>query len=143
MLKKIKIYADLVADLFHRGHVEFLKKAKAIMHNSYLVVGIHSDKDCTIYKRKPIFSMEDRIEIVNACKYVDEIIPNAPLEITQNFIKLHKIDLVVHGDDLTDFHININYRIPLKLGIMRTIPYYKGISSTEIINRIRSMEWEK
>ncbi len=131
-----RVYTDLVADLFHRGHVELLKKAKATTENTHLIVGIHSDEDCVSYKRKPLFSMEDRVEIVRACKYVDEVIPNAPLEISQDFLRLHNIDIVVHGDDMTEFHRNVNYRVPIELGIMRTVPYYKGISTTEIIKEI-------
>ncbi len=132
-----RVYVDLVADLFHRGHVEFLKKAKATAENTHLIVGIHSDEDCSSYKRKPLFPMEDRVEIVRACKYADEVIPNAPLEITHDFLKFHNIDIVIHGDDMTEFHQNVNYRVPIELGIMRTIPYYKGISTTEIIKEIK------
>jgi cytidyltransferase-like protein len=142
MSETIRIYADMIADLFHRGHVEFIKKAKHLTVNSHLIIGIHSDQDCISYKRKPIFSMEDRVEIIKSCKYVDEIITNAPLKITKNFIKIHKINIVTHGDDLTNFLININYKYPIEVGIMKTVPYYKGISSTDIIKRIKDIKWE-
>ena len=39
----MRVYAEMVADLFHRGHVEFLKRARAL--GDYLIVGVMSDED--------------------------------------------------------------------------------------------------
>ena len=66
------IYCDMVADLFHYGHVNFLKQCHKL--GDYLIVGIHSDKDVESYKRKPILSFEERIKVVQACKYVDKVV---------------------------------------------------------------------
>ena len=49
----------MVADLFHYGHVEFLRQAKQL--GDHLIVGICSDNDVKSYKRKPILSMEERM----------------------------------------------------------------------------------
>ena len=38
--------------------------------------------------------MEERIKVISSCKYIDKIIPNTPLTITHDYIKLHKIDLI-------------------------------------------------
>jgi len=138
MSKKVRIYADVVADLFHRGHVEFLKKIKTLYKNTYIIIGIMSDKEVIKYKRKPIFSADDRAEIMKSCKYVDEIIFEPPFYITENFLKEHNIDLVVHGEDMTEFLKKYNYEVPIKLGIMKTVPYYDKISTTQIINKILS-----
>lgn len=138
------VYVDMVADLFHRGHVEFLKKAKTTEADVYIIAGIHSYEDCRLLKRRPIYSMEDRVAIVGACRYVDKVIPSAPLEITEEFLKAYKIDIVVHGDDMNRFHKNVNYRVPIELGIMRTVPRYKKMSTTEIIKKIRGeLSWGK
>ena len=48
----------MVADLFHYGHVEFLKQANAF--GDHLLVGIHSDETVQANKRIPILSMEER-----------------------------------------------------------------------------------
>jgi len=82
--------------------------------------------------------MKDRIEIMKNCKLVDKVIKNAPILITNNFLELHKIDIVVHGDDMTNFLKKNNYPIPIKLGIMRIVPRWKGISTTEIIKKIKN-----
>ncbi len=58
----IRVYADMVADLFHYGHVEFLKKARAL--GDYLLVGIHGDDVLVSYKRRPILTMEERVASV-------------------------------------------------------------------------------
>ena len=48
----ITVYVDMVADLFHLGHVEFLRKAKE--HGDVLKVGIHNDETVEGSKRKPV-----------------------------------------------------------------------------------------
>ena len=50
----IRVYADMVADLFHHGHLEFLKKASAM--GDYLIIGIMSDYDAANVKRQPILN---------------------------------------------------------------------------------------
>lgn len=139
MSKQIKIYADMVADIFHRGHIEFLKKISKLYKNSYIAIGVLSDETVAQYKRKPIFCTEDRIEIIRNCRFVDEIIYDAPLFITNEFLKLHKIDIVAHGDDMTNFFKKYNYPIPIKLGIMRTVPRWGKTSTTKIIEKIKKL----
>ncbi len=129
----------MVADLFHRGHVEFLKKISKLEKNSYIIVGIHSDEMVSSYKRKPIFNMEDRVEIIKFCSCVDKVISNVPLLITKDFLEFHKIDIVVHGDDMTDFLKEYNYPVPIKMGIMREVGYWDGISTTFIIEKIKNI----
>ncbi len=63
-----RIYIDGVFDLFHRGHLESIIKAKNALddpNNTYLIVGVVSDEDCVVYKRQPIINEEDRYEIIN------------------------------------------------------------------------------
>ena len=130
-----RVYVDMVADLFHCGHVNFLKKAR--QHGNYLIVGLNSDEDCAGYKRKPIMNLQERVDSVKACRYVDEVLPNAPLVITDEWIKKHKIDVVVHGDDFDKEKIRKYYAAAIDKGIFKTVPYTKGISTTEILNRIK------
>ena len=42
-------------------------------------------------------NMNERIKVVEACRYVDQVIPDAPLVITEEYLKKHNIDLVIHG----------------------------------------------
>ena len=61
--KKI-IYATMVGDLFHRGHLEFIKKAKRL--GNFLIIGLHPDDLAKRYKREPIISFEDRKKIIES-----------------------------------------------------------------------------
>ena len=131
-----RIYADLVADLFHYGHVEFLKQARSL--GDYLAVGITADDQVATYKRRPILTMEERVASVSGCRFVDEVLPNAPLIIDRAWIEKHDIDLVVHGDDFSQEQMKYFYGVPLRMGIFRTVRYTPGISTSEIIRRINA-----
>jgi cytidyltransferase-like protein len=130
-----RVYVDMVGDLFHVGHINMLKQARS--YGDCLIVGIHSDKTVESYKRTPILSEKERYEIVRNCKLVDEVITDAPLVITKDYIKENKIDFVIHGDD-TNVLFNEQHKIPLEMGIMKYVKYTKGISTSEIIKRIKN-----
>ncbi|MCB1110202.1 MAG: adenylyltransferase/cytidyltransferase family protein [Chlamydiia bacterium] len=134
--KQVRVYVDIVGDLFHAGHVQFFQKARA--EGDYLIVGIHGDETCTNYKRKPILSLEERRIAIEACRYVDEVIVNVPIGITEEWIKKYDIDLVIHGDDFSEVNKNIHYGVPIRMGIFKTVPYTQGISTTDIIKRVIS-----
>ena len=130
----MRVYADMVADLFHWGHVEFLRHAREF--GDELVVGVHNDEDCASYKRYPVMTMDERVRMVGTCSYVDEVLPNAPLQVTDEWIDRHGIDLVVHGDDLSDEQLEFWYGVPIARGMFKTVSYTPGISTTEIVRRI-------
>ncbi len=137
----IRVYADMVADLFHYGHVEFLRQTSAL--GGYVLVGVNADDVVEAHKRKPIQTMEERMASVKACRYVDEVIPNAPWVFDPTWIAKYNIDLVVHGDDYTDEQRRHIYQVPIEMGILRTVTYTKGISTTEIIRRRKDLQPEK
>ena len=134
----IRVYVDMVADLFHYGHVNFLRQARK--HGDYLLVGVHADETVMRYKRRPIFSMEERVASVKHCRYVDEVISDAPLTIDRAWIEQHEIDLILHGNDLSRETEESWYRTPIEMGIFRSVAYTPGISTTEIIARIKAAE---
>jgi cytidyltransferase-like protein len=132
----VNVYLDMCADLFHWGHVNMLKNAKAM--GDKLIVGIHSDETIRSYKRDPIMNMKERIMVVEACKYVDNVVPDAPLVITEEYIKKHNIGLVIHGhSEEENEKYNFMYNIPHKMGIFKRVEYTEGISTSEIIKRLK------
>jgi len=137
----IRVYADMVADLYHYGHIEFLRQVSAL--GDYVLVGINADDVAEAHKRKPIQSMEERVASVAASRYVDEVIPNAPWVFDPTWIKKYSIDLVVHGDDYSVEKQQYIYRIPIEMGIFRTVAYTKSISTTEIIRRCKESQLGK
>ena len=132
----IRVYADMAADLFHYGHMAFLERARA--QGDYLLVGVHSDEVLRSYKREPILTMQERVASVAGCRWVDEVLPNAPLKTERAWIEKHDIHLVVHGDDSTREQQLRYYKFPMEKEIFRTLPYTEGISSSEIIARCQA-----
>ena len=130
----------MVADLFHYGHVNFLRQAST--YGDFLLVGVHADEMVESYKRTPILKMEELIASVEGCRYVDEVIPNAPLEITREWIEKHNIDLILLGDDVSPEGRDTWYGVPVEMGIYKSIVYTDGISTTELISRIKAARTE-
>ncbi len=127
----------MVADLFHYGHVELLRQARAL--GDYLLVGVHSDDAVLSHKRKTILTMEERVACVAACRYVDEVLPNAPWVTDRGWIEKHNIHLVVHGSDYSQEDLNKTHAFAIEMGILRTVTYTPGISTTDIIQRCKDI----
>lgn len=97
-MKKYKRgYTTGVFDMFHIGHLNILKRAKA--QCKYLIVGVTTDALCESRKnKKPIICEEDRKEIVSAIKYVDKVVFQDSMEKIKP-IKEYEIDAVFVGSD--------------------------------------------
>tara|TARA_Y100000817_G_C16627920_1_gene442561 strand:+ start:263 stop:676 length:414 start_codon:yes stop_codon:yes gene_type:complete len=136
-MEKKNGYIDMVGDLFHYGHV---RQIKEIFDQGYnVIVGVHSDKTAESYKRKPILNMNERIEVIESCKYVSLVIPEAPLILTDEYINTHKIDMVFHGHTKEEEDkYNYMYSCAVKLGKFTRTDYTDNISTTDIINRIKN-----
>jgi len=131
-----RVYVDVVGDLFHYGHVELFRRAREL--GDELVVGVFSDDSAASYKRRPIMRMDERLRVIEACRHVDEVLPDPPLRITLEWLQRHRIDLVVHGDDVGDEELESCYGVPCELGIFRTLPRTAGISTSDLIGRVLS-----
>ena len=149
MKKFLNVYVDMVCDLFHSNHVHFMEKAIEAGKEKHmrsavnwphvnLIVGIHDDETIKEYKEPPAMTLEERATVVKACRYVDKVIPAAPTIITEDFIKEHDIDLVVHAHSKEeDAKYNYQHAVPKKMGIFKRIERCDGVSSSEIKERIR------
>ena len=128
---------DGVFDLFHRGHIESIKKC--LDYGDDIIVGIVGDNDVS-HINVPIFNENDRTEIIKNLKFVKEVIFPCPLIVTEKFIIDNKIDIIVHGfSDDTDFEKQKEFfKIPINLGIFKTIEYYDKISTTDMIKKIKT-----
>jgi cytidyltransferase-like protein len=134
MTERARVYVDMVGDLFHAGHVALLRAAREL--GDHLVVGVLSDETATAYKRRPIMTLAERVVVIEACRYVDEVIPDAPDGLTQEFLDRHGLALVVHGDDV-DADAEV-YRAAAETDRLRLVPRTGSISTTELIARVRS-----
>ncbi|HAT3809991.1 TPA: glycerol-3-phosphate cytidylyltransferase [Morganella morganii] len=94
-MKKVITYGTF--DLFHIGHVRLLKRLKS--YGDYLVVAISTDEFNKLKGKESFCSFEERREIVEACKYVDEVIPEYNWEQKELDIKKYNIDILGMGND--------------------------------------------
>jgi len=95
-MKKIG-YTTGVFDLFHIGHLNVLKRAK--LECDYLIVGVTSDElSMSAKNKKPIIPFQERMEIIEAIKFVDEVVPQVNYDKTEAWNNL-KFDLMFVGDD--------------------------------------------
>ncbi len=132
-----KIYVCITGDLFHHGHIAFFKRARE--YGSHLLVGVCSDEDVEGYKRRPIMSFSERVEVIECCNLVNEVVYEAPPETTTNFINQHQIDIVVATKAYSKEALEMYYSDPQKLGILRLVDYKKGISTSSIIERCANL----
>jgi len=135
------VYCDGVYDLCHIGHKNVFRNALA--HGNRLFVGVMSDEDCAVYKRKPIMTHEERCAEVEACKSVTKVIPRAPcFGLTQDFIEEHQIHIVAFGEEYLEKYPDPNkdpyYGYPRKIGIARALPRTEGLSTTDLIKRMQN-----
>ncbi len=96
-----------------------------------------ADDVVAAYKRRPIMTLAERVAVVAACRYVDEVLPNAPYRLTTEFLDEHDIALVVHGDDLPADALEEVFGPVAAAGKLRLVPYTPGISTTDLILRCR------
>ena len=95
-MKKIG-YTTGVFDMFHIGHLNVLKRAR--LECDYLIVGITSDELSTKAKNKtPVIPFSERMEIVEAIKFVDEVVPQTSYDKMEAWNNL-KFDMMFVGDD--------------------------------------------
>lgn len=119
-------------DLFHIGHLNILKKCKA--NCDFLIVGVCNDQHIQDRKmKKAIFNENDRLNIVKACRYVDDaMLVYGDLKDYIDFIN-EKIDIIFAGDDHKDEEQFILFNKEIMF-----FPYTKGISTTEIQKKLNS-----
>jgi cytidyltransferase-like protein len=129
-----RVYVDMVGDLFHAGHVTLLREARRL--GDWLIVGVLSDDTAASYKRRPIMSLAERVAVIESCRYVDEVIEDAPFHVTGEFLALHDITTVVHGDDLSSEGAGFVYGPAAAEGKLQYVRRTRGISTTEVIQRV-------
>ena len=101
-----RVYVDMVGDLFHAGHVSLLREARR--HGDRLIVGV----------------------------LFDEVIADAPYQVTEEFLAEHRITTVVHGDDLSPEGAALVYGPAAAAGRLVYVRRVAGISTTQLIQRV-------
>lgn len=137
--RPVRVYADGIYDLFHFGHARSLEQAKKSFPNTYLLVGCCNDEITHKYKGKTVMTEAERYESLRHCKWVDEVIPDAPWVMTQEFLDKHKIDYVAHDSlpyaDASGAGNDV-YEFVKSIGKFKETKRTDGISTSDIIMRI-------
>ncbi|KAJ6967676.1 choline-phosphate cytidylyltransferase 1-like [Populus alba x Populus x berolinensis] len=137
--RPVRVYADGIYDLFHFGHARSLEQAKKSFPNTYLLVGCCNDDTTHKYKGKTVMTEDERYESLRHCKWVDEVIPDAPWVIDQEFLDKHNIDYVAHDSlpyaDASGAGKDV-YEFVKKVGRFKETKRTDGISTSDIIMRI-------
>jgi rfaE bifunctional protein nucleotidyltransferase chain/domain len=129
-----------VFDLLHYGHTRFLQKARS--YGNYLVVAINRDEFVQRYKGKsPIISTQDRAELVDQVKGVNEVIINETDEDWLPVIEKVHPDIIVTSEDWKDkdyyAQMGVSREELEEMGVSLVyVPYTKEISTTQILERI-------
>jgi glycerol-3-phosphate cytidylyltransferase len=130
-------------DLFHAGHILMLKEAKE--HCDYLIVGLQTDPtiDRPETKNKPVQSMFERFLQLNACKYVDEIIPYSTEKELVDILLSYPINVRILGIEYENRSFTGRQEC-----IDRGIQFYfnnraHSFSTTELRQRVVDCEAEK
>lgn len=133
-MKKVITYGTY--DLLHVGHINLLRRAKEM--GDYLIVAISSDEFNALKNKKAYYSFEDRKKILEAIKYVDEVIPEYTWEQKIPDVVNNNVDIFVMGDDWTGkFDFLKDYCEVVYL------PRTEGISTTKIKNDLNLKEKTK
>lgn len=129
-MKKIIGFTAGAFDMFHVGHLNLIKNAKA--RCDYLIVGVNTDELIADYKHKnAVVPLDERLQIVEAIKYVDEVIPVDTLD-KEKMWQRKKFDVVFIGDDWKgSARWNETEETMKKHGVGVTyLPYTTGTTST-------------
>lgn len=129
--KKIIGYTTGVFDLFHIGHLNILKNAKE--NCDYLIVGVTIDELVSYKGTDAVIPFQERIKIVGAIRYVDEVVPQSSMDKMEAWKKL-KFNRMFVGSDWKGSNkwnqLEIDFA---KVGVgIQYFPYTKGTSSTHL-----------
>ncbi len=132
-------YTTGVYDLFHVGHLNMLRNAKAMCDK--LIVGVTVDELVAYKHKKAVIPFEERLEIVRNIKCVDAAIPQTTMDKFEAWKKL-RFDVMFVGDDWYGSPKWEDYQKQFdEVGVkIIYFPYTQGTSSTlinETLNKLR------
>ena len=140
-MKKYRVgYTTGVFDMFHIGHLNIIKRAKA--QCDYLIVGVTTDKLCYERKKKyPIICEADRMAIIAELRSVDKVVPQENMD-KLDAVKRYNVDAVFVGSDWkgTDAWIIYEQKLSEVGCSVVYLDHTEGISSTILRDRLNAGE---
>lgn len=134
-----KVYTGGTFDLFHSGHVNFLRQCAVL---GKVTVSLNTDEFVEEYKgKKPIIGYKDRESVLRACRYVDDVVPNVGGKDSKITIEKVKPNIIAIGTDWAakDYYKQMGFTqewLDERGIVLCYIPYTPDISSTIIKTRL-------
>ncbi|MFC7625348.1 adenylyltransferase/cytidyltransferase family protein [Microlunatus sp. GCM10028923] len=120
-------------DVFHVGHVRVLNRAAEF--GDRLLVGVSSDQLNLAKKgRRPVFTQDERMEILTNIKVVDGVFLEESLELKRQYVEEHQADILVMGDDWAGKFDYLN-----DICKVVYLPRTPSVSTTAIIEHITTI----
>ncbi|CAJ1394684.1 unnamed protein product [Effrenium voratum] len=139
----VRIFLNGCFDLMHVGHFNALRQAKRLFYQQgfkkvVMVAGIHSDAAICGAKGPPMMSDEERIAVLEATKWVDELVTHLPyVSMSLSMAEALQVRWLCHGDDMPvcpgggDMYAEV-----IESGRFQVLKRTEGISTTQIIERL-------
>lgn len=139
-MTKKKVYVGMSADIIHPGHLNIIHEAQKL---GEVIVGVLTDEAIASYKRLPYLNYDQRSLVVKNLKGVSEVVPQTTLDYRPNLERIRP-DYVVHGDDWKEgvqkeTRQNVIDTMAQWGGKVIDIPYTKGISSTQLNQKLKEI----
>uniref|UniRef100_A0A3Q2HLF9 ethanolamine-phosphate cytidylyltransferase n=2 Tax=Equus TaxID=9789 RepID=A0A3Q2HLF9_HORSE len=133
--RAVRVWCDGCYDMVHYGHSNQLRQARAM--GDYLIVGVHTDEEISKHKGPPVFTQEERYRMVQAIKWVDEVVPAAPYVTTLETLDKYSCDFCVHGNDITlTVDGRDTYEEVKQARRYRECKRTQGVSTTDLVGRM-------
>jgi len=130
----VRVYVDLIGDLFHAGHLGHLEKARSL--GDILVIGVFDDDTATQISHVPVMKLDERVAVIAALRCVDEVIPAAPLVPDQAYLDKYEVDHACLSDDFGNPARQEALADLLEGGTGIVLPYTEELSTAEVVSRI-------
>jgi glycerol-3-phosphate cytidylyltransferase len=118
-------------DVFHIGHLRILERARSF--GGYLLVGVSTDQMTFEKKQRyPVYTQEERVEILRALSCVDEVFLEESLEQKRGYLTQYQADILVMGDDWAGKFDEFS-----DICRVEYLPRTPSISTTVVIEKIK------
>eukprot|EP00746_Dinoflagellata_sp_MGD_P087100 gnl/MRDRNA2_/MRDRNA2_34574_c0_seq1.p1 gnl/MRDRNA2_/MRDRNA2_34574_c0~~gnl/MRDRNA2_/MRDRNA2_34574_c0_seq1.p1 ORF type:complete len:449 (+),score=71.93 gnl/MRDRNA2_/MRDRNA2_34574_c0_seq1:103-1449(+) len=144
----VVVYVPGEWDLFHVGHLEFLKEARK--HGDFLLVGLYNDE--MIHRKKgrnfPLQTLHERALNLLSCRYVDDIVLAAPWQASEEFLRHASVKVVVTGsnnpykEEDSSLPLQDPFAVVRKLGMLQVVASTCDLTMDHIAERILSRAQE-
>lgn len=127
-------FIDGCFDGYHYGHVNALFQAKQLC--DILVLGTHTDDEMKEFKNIPLFNYEERIFMLQYCRYIDKIVDNVPYISTLKTVRKYNCSHYVHGDEVVLTNKNVSALEEELKKYYKTYAPTEGISTSNLLVRM-------